>query len=90
MGEVSDSLCESIEPMNDNNFRIDDLDSLRDASIDNELLNDYFLNERYEHEQAEREHLTKHAKRYGYIKIPQHKYLERKDKLALSRNREFI
>ena len=63
---------------------------MREASIDNELLNDYFVNERFEFELAEKEHLTKHAKRYGYIKIPQHTYLERKDKLAVSRNREFI
>ena len=37
-------------PFRDNDFKIDDLDSLQEASIDENLLNDYFINSRFEFE----------------------------------------
>ena len=91
----SDSVSESPSvnvnhPFRDNDFKIDDLDSLQEASIDENLLNDYFINSRFKFEQTKKDVLMKHARRYGYIKIPEEMFRNRQENLRNSRNREFI
>ena len=47
-------------------FIIDDIDSLQDACIDNELLQNHFLNLESKEENFKKQFLIKYARTYGY------------------------
>lgn len=51
-------------------YDIDDLDSLQNAEIDNELLENHFLNKETKEEILKKQFLSKHSQVYGYFLIP--------------------
>lgn len=53
----------------DDNFDIDDIESLQEASIDNELLENHFLNHESKEETFKKQFLTKYARTYGYFVV---------------------
>ena len=52
---------------------MDDLDSLQDASIDNDLLENHFLRNNTDESSQQVDLVAKHAKTYGYLKISEEK-----------------
>ena len=64
-GNSIDDVEDDVSEMDD--FKIDDIDSLQDACIDNELLQNQFLNQESKEENFKKQFLIKYARTYGYM-----------------------
>ena len=62
-------------------FDISDLESLQDAQIDNNLLENHFLKQDQNDAVVKKESLLRHSRVYGYVKIPKLEVYKRRIKL---------
>ena len=67
-------------------FCVDDLESLQDANIDNELLENCLINGHFDQEVFKMERIARHAKQYGYIKFTEKVMKQKKKKLLKQTN----
>ena len=70
------------EPDNVDQFSFDDLESLQDAKIDNELLESCFINSHIDACQLKFDKIARHSKTFGYVKLSEKSLKDKKKKLV--------
>lgn len=71
------------------NFDIDDLESLQNAKINSDLLESHFINTQLEAKQVKQGLLSRHAKKFGFVKIPEFVMNKKKQSLVKKTNEEY-
>ena len=88
----SDNKSEDIfdEPDNDEQFSFDDLESLQDANIDNELLENCFINSHINACQLKFDKIARHSKTFGYVKLSEKSLKQKKKRLVKTWDKCFL
>ena len=88
----SDNKSEDIfeQPDNDEQFSFDDLESLQDANIDNELLETCFINGHINACQLKFDKIARHSKTFGYVKLTEKSLKYKKKKLVKTWDANFV
>lgn len=71
-------------------FEVSDIESLQDARIDNDLLEDHFIRRKQKDISETYTLVNRYAKTYGYTKIPRVEVQKRKIKILEERSKKYM